>query len=342
MQNAWNRFASLGDVNENQEQFDNEFADEANRRHYGNLWITKNWIYNDDGTAIFLMPIARVTWVYAKNTNNVTSIVIYFDDNSNEIFYMKHEDIVGVLTVLSNINSNIIVGYSEDLATAYLSNKKEFKKKVGESPKIYIDATSPFNRNGISTYFETIVYAKIYKQKIKCHLALTQEQEMKVILFDEDDKIIFSEDISSLVRLKWKGYGLLKFIFESHGQKREYIIKSYNCMKWRKVLYDAKDGNKIPDFLKSESYSDINSYNYTLNQNKYYFRFITYPISLILFVFMQYIARKDNILWDDGIFLGIITYYVFPLLIPHIFVMFLFRVLGNFGEKIFNKIVDSE
>jgi hypothetical protein len=340
MKNAWNRFASLGNVDENLEQFDNEFADEANRIRCGKLWITKNWIYNDDGTAIFLMPIARITWVYEKTMNNVTSILIYFDDNSNEVFYMKHEDVVVVLNVLSGINANIIIGYSEDLANAYLNNKEEFNKKMKESSKSYVDTTSPFNRNEISTYFETIVYVKIYKKKIKCHLALTKD--LKVVLSEDDDKIIFSEDISFLVRLKWKGYGRLKFIFESEGHKREYVIKSYNCMKWRKVLYAAKAGNKIPDFLKKESYSDINSYNYAINQNKYYIRLITYPISLLLFILMQYIARKDNMMWDDGIFLGILTYYVLPLLIPHVFVFFIFRIFGSYGEKIFNKIEDRE
>ncbi|MDU1891263.1 MAG: DUF6709 family protein [Dysgonomonas sp.] len=335
---SWKRFAACGNPTVNEQEFDKEFADKESLIQIGKICITKNWIFCSEASDTFLMPISSLKWVYERQEKANSKLILTFNDNSQEEIWMKHEEVVAVLNILSERNKETIVGYSEALGDSLLTDEKEFEKQVETSPKLITKTDIPPFVNTY-TYYETIVYVVVDGKKTKCHLALTHD--FRVIL-TYDEKVLFDEEISCLIAVKRKGIGRFSLIFDPLLEVPSYTIKSYNTKQWRHILKKAMNALPIPQSYREKSYHDVDSYNYAMNQNKYYIRFVTYPISALFFSVVLYFGIKEDMIWEDGIFMGILTYFIFPITIFPILIKFIMWIKGFHGQRIFPNRKDGE
>ena len=327
VQKSFKQFCALGNPQLLEKDFETELADEENFIFLKPLYITENWIFSNAKYDVFLLPISKLTWAFERQKNATSTLVLYFGQRDFEI-HMDRENINAFLRIIEERNPETITGFSEELQDAYFKGKNEFETEIAVSPKKFIDNSSPIK---LTSYYETIVYLKLNGEKKMGHLAFTHD--MRIILACGKE-ILYDEEISCFQSIKRKGIGRFCITFHPTLEIEPYVIKSYNTSRWIRLLKKAYNCKRIPNY-SANSYTSLDSVNYAIAQNNYYVKFAVIPVSLLFFALVLYSGIKENMIWEDGIFMGLITYFVLPLLFFPVAIKFLLYITGFRTRRMF-------
>ena len=327
------RFEACGDPEENERQFDAEFGDRERQLRFDHFLVTRNWLYCDEPDDLFLMPLTGVAWIYERREDNVSQLVIHFRDGSRQEMHLSREDITALMAVVQTINPKAVAGYSEQLEHTYNEDRERFVAELGEAPKRFVGESSPFPR----ACYETIVYVWKDGEKRKGHLGLTRD--MRLVL-TRDGETLFDRGVDAVagVRLGW--FGRIRFEFTEPGWE-EYPVKTYNGRTWRAVIAKARRGESLATYA-DKGYFDVDSHNFAVNQNRFYMRYASRLLSLLFFAAIFYHGVKDDMLWEDGVFMGVATYFLLPLLVPPIALTAIMYMKGLQGIRLFPNRKDGE
>ena len=331
---ARQRFMARGDAEEHENQFDAEFTSE-DALHFDRLHFTASWLFCDKPSDTFLMPVSEVVWMYRMTENNTNPhLVIHFDRDDKVEIVMEDGQIEAILLCAAARYPHVVVGYSKELAEAYDNDREAFRKKLAETPRILVDDSSPF----IDPYYQTIVYVRLEGKKRKSLLALTREGRLTLIC---GEKTLFDRAAAELDSAASRWFGRLTLRF-GHPDWSSHTVKTYNAWRWLSLIRKAGRGAPLGGYEKY-AYSSVDSYNFAANQNRYYLRFFVAFFSLLFFSLIHLAMWvKGDSLWDEGIGMGIATYFLLPLLLPPIMLYGIFYLKDLQGMRLFPNREDGE
>lgn len=328
------RFEAGGDADANESRFDAEFRS-ADRLSCDHLHFTANWLFSDQPSDTFLVPISEIAWMYRMTENNTTPhLVIHFRDDDKVEIIMREDEIDAILHLATMKYPHIVIGYSKELAAASDGDKRVFRAKLAGAPRVFVDDSSPF----INPYYQTVVYVKREGRKRKGLLALTREERL-VLLCGGD--VLFDRAVGEIDSAASWWFGRLRVRF-GHPDWAAYTVKTYNVRRWLTLLCKARRGAPLGGCEK-RGYSDVDSYNFAASQNRYYIQFVAGFISLLFFglIHFTYWSKGDS-LWEEGIAMGIATFFLLPLFLPPILVYGIFYLKGLQGTRLFPNREDGE
>ncbi|MDR3280895.1 MAG: hypothetical protein LBT23_10315 [Synergistaceae bacterium] len=328
------RFESFGNSRFNEKMFEDELRDTQNVVDLGNFALTKNWLCHDSGTDLILAPLSAVAWTYEKKRGASSCLVVHFKDGGEEEIYLHKQNIAAsALAMISDRAPDAVIGYDKELAKSFRERDPKFKVNLQNAPHIILDVSSPFP----DPFFETIVYVVSSGVKRKCLLSLTRDFRLAL---SREGKILFDLD-AALVKIRRSGFGRFRVASGPHGSG-VYEIKTYNYGDWARVLSAAALGVP-PAGYAEKSYNNVDSSQYALSLNKYYLRFALPSLSVFFWAMMTLlVVRKEGFggLWEDGVLMGIVTYFLLPLVFFPAFVRLL--LTGKMKQRMFPKKEEGE
>jgi hypothetical protein len=306
MKEHWNRFKSFGHPETSERAFESEFGDERQVTALGNLYVTPNWIYHDEKSSLFLLPCKAVVWAYEKNENDSRYLVLRFSDGEYVSVLLDAEKMQTALDAIAESNPGAVIGYGKKLEEAAGKHKAVFEAALSESPGVVHNTDSPFR----FPFFETVVYVKIRGVKKKCLLTLTRDKRLALT---RNGETLFNREVSELKKFRRRGIG--RFSVDFGERAADYVIKTYDFKLWKNVIALAQRG-KIPGgFYAAKSYNDIDDPEFAKAQNKFYLRFPLAFLGLLFWLIIFPKSHIDGIVWEDGAAMGVLTYFILPLVL---------------------------
>lgn len=331
---ARRRFMERGDSAANERQFDSEFhSDDVCRIDH--LCLTANWLFCDKSSDTFLIPVAEAVWMYKMTENNTTPhLVIHFRHDDKVEMIMGDDQIDAILLYAAARYAHIVFGYSKELAATYENDREGFQRKLAEGPRVFVDDSSPF----VDPYYQTIVYARVEGKKRKCLLALTRDERL-VLVCGAD--VLFDHAVKEIDSASSRWFGWLRLRF-GHPDWDSWTVKTYNVRRWLALLRKAGRGAPLGGY-EEYGYSSVDSYAFAANQNRYYVQFVAAFFSLLFFclIHFSYWVKEDS-LWDEGVWMGIATFFLLPIFLPPILVYGLFYLKDLQGVRVFPSREDGE
>lgn len=324
---ARRRFEARGDAEVNESQFDDEFRSEDVLR-FDHLHFTANWLFCDKPSTTFLMPMAEVVWMYKMTENNThPHLVIHFQNDDKFETALEASQIEAILHCSTARYPHIVIGYSKELAAVSDTDRKAFRKQLADAPRVLVDNSSPF----VDPYYQTVVYAKVEGKKRKCLLALTREARLVLI---RGESVVFDRAAAEIDSARSWWFGRLTVRF-GHPGWDACTVTTYSVHRWLSLLRKAKRGAPLGGYEK-HGYSDPDSHNFTASRNGYYLPFLAAFFSLLFFGVVHFAMWSgDDSLWDEGIGMGIATYFLLPICLPPIMLYAYIYLKGLQGAQMF-------
>ncbi len=131
-----------GDLARAEQYFDAEFAQSDLVTKIHNFYITKNWVLSTNAAHTFLLPLKEVVWAYktvvSRRTNGIPTgktykVNLYFSNGSTAVFTLAQKNVDALLGELQNRTGKIVIGYSDELMTAWRKDREGFVRQVRET-----------------------------------------------------------------------------------------------------------------------------------------------------------------------------------------------------------------